>query len=294
MILSIGEILADMICESLSNGCAFQVYCGGAPFNVAVNIKRHSGKVAFVGAVGRDVIGDFLVKRAQTFGLDYCDIQRIDGKNTTLAFVSLIDGERNFSFFRNDTADFRISINKDGLIADNNVDIVHIGSLMLSTSEGKSLADRIITLSKEYGKKISFDINYRSDLYENIQAARSAYDEILNNADIIKFSDDELTLFTGETDFDKAIERVYRRNTLLVVTLGSKGSFYKYNNFCGFVGTEKVIPVDTTGAGDAFFGVVLKNLDGVPLCGLTDDYLFNILKQANLAGMQATQHKGAI
>ena len=37
MILSIGEILADMVGENNKEGLTFKVFVGGAPFNVAVN-----------------------------------------------------------------------------------------------------------------------------------------------------------------------------------------------------------------------------------------------------------------
>ena len=39
MILSIGEILADMVGEKTENGLTFSAFIGGAPFNVAVNAK---------------------------------------------------------------------------------------------------------------------------------------------------------------------------------------------------------------------------------------------------------------
>ena len=40
MILSIGEILADMVGENIDNTLTFKSFCGGAPFNVAVNAKN--------------------------------------------------------------------------------------------------------------------------------------------------------------------------------------------------------------------------------------------------------------
>ena len=62
----------------------------------------------------------------------------------------------------------------------------------------------------------------------------------------------------------------------------------------GFVDTEKITPIDTTGAGDAFMAAVLKELDGVALADADEGFLRNALKKANLAGGIATQHRGAI
>ena len=56
MILSIGEILVDIFV----NGDKKTVYPGGAPFNLACNIKKFNGDVSFYGAVGKDQYGEFL------------------------------------------------------------------------------------------------------------------------------------------------------------------------------------------------------------------------------------------
>ena len=95
MILSIGEILADMIGEEQNGVTAFKMYGGGAPFNVAVNAK----KAGFIGRVGRDPVGKFLKGFAAGAGLDFCGIQEDETRNTTLAFVTLKGGERDFAFF---------------------------------------------------------------------------------------------------------------------------------------------------------------------------------------------------
>lgn len=52
MILSIGEILADLIGEKNDGALTFRAFCGGAPFNLAVNAKQSGAIVGFVGASG--------------------------------------------------------------------------------------------------------------------------------------------------------------------------------------------------------------------------------------------------
>lgn len=99
MILSIGEILADMIGEEQNGVTAFKMYGGGAPFNVAVNAKNAGAKAGFIGRVGRDPVGKFLKGFAAGAGLDFCGIQEDETRNTTLAFVTLKGGERDFAFF---------------------------------------------------------------------------------------------------------------------------------------------------------------------------------------------------
>ena len=65
MILAIGEILADMVGETKDGVLTFKSFCGGAPFNVAVNAKNADAKVGFIGRVGKDVIGRFVTEEAK-------------------------------------------------------------------------------------------------------------------------------------------------------------------------------------------------------------------------------------
>ncbi len=288
MILSVGEILADMIGDEQNR---FSACCGGAPFNVAVGAKRAGAKVAFVGKVGRDVIGDFLIDKALSYGLDKTDISIDSVRNTTLAFVALKDGERNFTFFRHDTADYNLSIDDIDFNAYPNLRILHVGSLMLSEPCGRELAKALFKKGKELGVKISFDVNFRDDLYESREEAARIFAPFVKSADLLKLSEDELEVFCGEGDIASAITKL--DNQLIVVTEGAKGCAYRYKGKVGEVNSRiRVKPLDTTGAGDAFFGALLAALDTFE--PITEELLVRALDRANTFGAEATQHFGAI
>lgn len=291
MILSIGEILADMVGEKAQSGMLFKSFCGGAPFNVAVGAKNAGAKVGFVGRVGDDPVGRFLISESKKANLEYLDIQIDDIRNTTLAFVTLTDGERDFAFYRHDTADFNTDINQIDFDKYQDLNIIHLGSLMLSEENGKTFAKQIVKKAKELNKTLSFDVNFRMDIYKDLQDAITAYKPFVESADIVKFSDDEIKDFTGIDDVDKAVKTLLKPNKLIVVTLGSKGSAYYYNDLHGVVATVKVKPVDTTGAGDAFFGTLLAHIEGKQL---TKENIESAMVKANKAGADATQFLGAI
>ena len=291
MILSIGEILADMVGETVDNTLTFKSFCGGAPFNVAVNAKKAGATVGFIGRVGKDVIGRFVADEAKKANLDYLDIQVDEIRNTTLAFVTLTDGERDFAFNRHDTADYNIDLNEIDFDKYQNLKIIHLGSLMLSEENGKTFAEEIAKKAKELGVKLSFDMNFRMDTYKDFEDAKKAYKPFVEQADIIKFSDDELRLYTGIEDVKTAIESIYQKDQLFVLTLGSKGSMYYYNGQSNIIPTEKVKPIDTTGAGDAFFGTFLANIENKEW---TKENIENALTNANDAGAKTTQFLGAI
>lgn len=291
MILSIGEILADMVGEKAQSGMLFKSFCGGAPFNVAVGAKNAGAKVGFVGRVGNDPVGRFLTEEAKKANLDSLEVQVDKARNTTLAFVTLTDGERDFAFYRHDTADFNIEINQIDFDNYQDLNIVHLGSLMLSEKTGRDFANAVVKKTKEMGKTLSFDVNFRMDIYNDLQDAIISYKPFVESADILKFSDDEIKDFTGINDIDKAVKSLLKPNKLIVVTLGSKGSAYYYNDIYGIVPTVKVKPIDTTGAGDAFFGTLLANIEGKDL---TKENIENAMAKANKAGADATQFLGAI
>lgn len=286
MILCIGEILADMIGEEKNGITTYERKAGGAPFNVACALHRFGADVRFVGAVGDDLVGRFLVKYAKDFGMDTTYIHINPERNTTLAFVELNEeGERSFCFYRKGTADYFMPPVSDELIG--GADIVLIGSLMLADADCVEYALDIIDRAHRMGKTVAFDVNYRTDIYRDRQSAVATYKRILAAADIVKFSEDEVDTFTEEY-VDGLCDK------LVLITLGKNGSEWRYKGERGRMDTITVTPVDTTGAGDAFFAGALSVLDksrGVARDAAT---LEASLRFGNVAGALNTTGRGAI
>ncbi len=290
MILSIGEILADLIGEEAQ---IVRMYCGGAPFNVAVNAKQAGAQVCFAGKAGRDVVGDFLENACGKFGLDECRILRDPVRNTTLAFVTLDRGERKFSFFRRDTADFHLN-RKELRGVWERADLVHIGSLMLSERSGQVFAKSLVRRAKREGKTVSFDMNLREDLFADADAARRAYRYFVEEADILKLSEDEVCFYTQTKDVQTGIAALGDREGVLFVTLGASGSYFRCGKLEGTVPSEPLVPVDTTGAGDAFFGEILARMDGQHWRSWDRARFTEALAAANARGGAVTQFRGAV
>ena len=286
MLLCIGEILADMIGEEKNGTTTYERKAGGAPFNVACALKKFGASVKFVGNVGDDLIGKFLIKYAKDFGMDTTYIHKDSERNTTLAFVELNEeGDRDFCFYRKNTADYVMPAVNDELIK--SADIVCVGSLMLSHPRGVDFALDVIERAHAFGKTVAFDVNYRTDIYKDKESAVQTYKRILAVADIVKFSEDEVETFTEEyvnTLTDK----------LVLITLGKDGSEWRYKGKKNRVSTITVKPVDTTGAGDAFFAGALSVLDKKVGSPLTEQTLNQALKFGNIAGALNTTGRGAI
>ena len=286
MLLCIGEILADMIGEEKNGSITYERKAGGAPFNVACALKKFGADVKFVGSVGDDLIGRFLIKYARDFGMDTTYIHQNPERNTTLAFVELNeDGERSFCFYRKNTADYCMPDVSDELIK--SADIVCIGSLMLADPKCVEYALDIAARAHALGKTVAFDVNYRTDIYRDRESAVETYKKILAVADIVKFSEDELETFTE--DYVSGLT-----DKLVLITLGKNGSEWRYKGKKNRMPTITVRPIDTTGAGDAFFAGALSVLDKNNGAPLTEQLLNDSLRFGNVAGALNTTGRGAI
>ena len=286
MVLCVGEILVDMIAVNENGNISYQRKAGGATFNVACAITKFGGKSAFVGSVGSDTIGSFLQSFIKKQDLNDYYLYQHQERNTTLAFVDLdSEGERSFCFYRKNTADYILPNISDEML--DKATIVHVGSLMLSEKEGIAYAKELINIAKEKGKLISFDVNYRTDIFPNTEYAIAVYKEILELADIVKFSEDEVEIFT-QAYIDSL------KDKLLCISLGKNGSLFQYKSLKGIVPSIKVKPVDTTGAGDAFYAGILSIISDIK-CENWDE---NVFKKAflfgNICGALNTLGKGAI
>lgn len=293
MILCVGEILADVIATQKGDRLDASFRCGGAPFNVAVHAKRNGATVGFLGRVGNDSVGTFLRGVAEKQGLDLLQLQVDEFRNTTLAFVSLKDGERDFTFLRHDSADFNIDVSHlDELEKD--VTTVHLGSLMLSEKAGQEVAFAVAKWCKTNGKKLSFDVNYRQDVFPDESSATQISKRFVALADLVKLSLDEALMLTNCQSAKEAASALSAPNKLVVITLGSAGSYFFINGRDGVVSSQKVQAVDSTGAGDAFWGTLLAQLDGKEVSSLDDETIKLALKVANRQGAVCTLKKGAI
>lgn len=286
MILCVGEILCDMIGSVQGGRTVYEQNAGGAPFNVACAAAKFGAETAFIGCVGDDLVGAFLERFARAQGLKELYLRRDPRRNTTLAFVALDEhGDRSFCFYRKNTTDYHLPAVSDDLLG--RAHIVHVGSLMLSERTGRAYAAELMRRAHEAGKLLSFDVNFRSDIFRNTQAAVNIYREIIALADIVKFSEDEVKIF-GEDYVSGFPEK------LVFVTLGKRGAEWRFHGERHALPTIDIRPVDTTGAGDAFYAGVLSQLDGVAQGRWTAERLDKALAYGNVTGALNTLGHGAV
>ncbi|KAH7423171.1 hypothetical protein KP509_12G042500 [Ceratopteris richardii] len=283
---------------SLADAPAFKKAPGGAPANVAVGIARLGGKSAFIGKVGDDEFGYMLADILKKNNVDDGGMLFDKGARTALAFVTLrADGEREFMFFRNPSADMLLKESELNVDLIKKSKIFHYGSISLITDPCRSSHLAAMKIAKAAGAILSYDPNLRLPLWPSAEAARDGILSIWNEADIIKISEEEITFLTQGGDpysDESALKLMHPNLKLLLVTEGQAGCRYYTKEFKGRVPGVKVEAIDTTGAGDAFVAGILSQL--VKDFSLIKDEarLKEALKFANACGAIATTERGAI
>lgn len=256
-----GELLVDLTQTGTDeNGIPqYSANPGGAPANVAVAASLMGADTGFIGKVGDDSFGRMLTDTLVSKNVDISGIIYDKTAPTTLAVVSLDDrGERSFSFYRNGSADVSLSETEVDKRYIDECDIFHFGSVSLTDEPSANAVKAAAEYARNAGKTVSYDPNYRPLLWSSKETAIAQMRSVLKFVDIIKVSDEEAILITGENDIKTAAEKLIDEGIgIVLVTLGEKGAYYRTEYTDGFCNAFTGTVADTNGAGDTFFGTFL-------------------------------------
>ncbi len=295
----VGELLIDFQSVgygSLKDTKQFVKNAGGAPANVCVQAVKLGRQACYLTQVGADAFGEFLVSTLRDEGVDTSHIKMSKDYDTSLAFVSFEpDGERQFSFYRRTAADLYFTADDFSDITFCRGDVLEFGSVALKTKNAADAHLALIGRAREAGAVICFDPNLRFNLWDSDEQLRSAVKTFMPYADIIKVGRDELE-FISQTTPEDAVPELFKGTNLkiLLVTDGGNGAkLYTADGKEYDFGGYKVNAVDTTGAGDSFFGgFIAAFMDGG--CDFSGKGFEDMLKFACKCGAYTTTNYGAI
>ena len=300
-LVTIGEILIDLTYRGRDKGVpVYTANPGGAPANVAVAAARLGADAAFIGKVGRDYYGDFLRATLTENGVDISGMLVDNDAPTTLAVVSVSEtGERSFSFYRRNCADTLLSSEEISTELLGNTRFLHFGSVSLTDDPARTATLFAAQKAKELGAVVTYDPNYRANLWNSEEEAVERMKSVLGFVDILKISDEELPLLTGTDDPVEGTRQLSDTYgiSLILLTLGPDGAFYRRGEETGKAEGFKVKVADTNGAGDTFFGSFLSRMIALGIYRpeqLTSEQLYESVRTANLAASLTTSRHGAI
>ena len=261
-IICFGEALIDFLpdpAQRADGAKAFLRNAGGAPANVAVALAQLGADSHFVGMLGADMFGDFLLESLQQAGVQTAGVRRTSAANTALAFVSLdARGERSFAFYRPPAADLLFAEADFSAASFAGLAAFHCCSNSLTEAPIAAATLAGIAAAQAAGALVSFDLNWRPALWPAGSDAMPRLWQVLAQANVVKLSKEEFELL-GEPQ--AALARLWQgRAELVVVTDGPAPLHWFTRAGGGHYAAPAVAAVDTTGAGDAFTAGLLTML----------------------------------
>ena len=300
-VVALGELLIDFACISQdSEGYpTMAAHPGGAPANFLAAVTKFGGKTALIAKLGNDSFGKRLTDTLLRSGIDTKGLVYSDEVFTTLAFVSFdACGEREFSFARKPGADTRLCFDEIDLSLIDEARVFHFGTLSLTDEPAREATRRAVEYAKTRGKLISFDPNLRKPLWKSLDDAKAQMLWGLENADIVKISNDEVEFLFGLVPEEAARHILDSFSAKLVyISCGAEGCVYANANTLGFVPALRGLHViDTCGAGDIFGGSAMWKLmqTGTSPESLSDEQLKDIVGFACAAAGLSTEKSGGI
>lgn len=264
-VVALGELLIDFATQSTdSEGYPTMVaHPGGAPANFLAALTKFGAQTALLGKVGNDTFGKLLLGTLKKAGIETKGMVVTDDEFTTLAFVTFDEsGDREFAFSRKPGADTCLTFEEIDLSLIDEAKVFHFGTLSLTDEPARSATYQAVAYAKNAGKLITYDPNLRKPLWSDLEEARKQLIWGLEQADVVKISEEEVEFLFGLGVEEGAKYILENFNVKLVfITCGANGCFFKNAVAEGSVPSLSGIQVlDTTGAGDIFGGSAVWKL----------------------------------
>lgn len=270
--VSLGEALydclADQVGKSKEEVTSWTPYPGGAPANVATGVARLGAGAMFVSAIGKDELGDQFVALLQERGVDTSAVQRVDRPTRDILVTRMEGGDRVFSGFgKASTHEYGDCFLDPGSLPLDKIkaaEAIVTGTLGLAAGSTAEAMRKAVAAAKEGGGCcVIIDVNWRPVFWDDERAAKTTIVEYIQQADILKVTDEEAEWLYGipAADALEHPERVLEQGSGwkgVLVSAGEKGSAYAFHAPGGKMAMSGTVPVmnvkvtDTTGAGDAY------------------------------------------
>ena len=284
-VMVVGSVNTDLVVtvarlpapgETVTGG-AFGRHGGGKGANQAVAAARAGASVAFVGAVGRDDLGEEALRLLELEGIDVSDARRVPDAATGVALI-VVDarGENQIAVASGANARLTgadVAQALEGRTAD--------GGVVLSNLE---IDDEAVLAAAAAASDAGMT------MVLNPAPARPVSEDILRRGPLLTPNEGEARALSGERDVERAARSLTARTGApVVVTLGARGALLVHDDRSSCLDAYRVDAVDTTGAGDAFNGVLGAQLArGLPV----DEALPYALAGAALAVTVAGAREG--
>lgn len=261
MILVAGDLMLDIVLLSelraQEQSTGIHVRSGGSAANTAAWMATLGLQVSFVGCIGDDIMGSMLVTELKQAGVR-TRVRTVIGAETGAVAVQVgDDGERTMRSARGANQ----HLAPDDLLANASapLSIVHLTGYALLGPFRFALLHAAGDIARACDAFLSFDPS-STGVIRFLGAERLLYEAATAGVDLLLPNCEEAEELTGVRGSIQAAEVLAARTPRVVVKDGQRGATWAAGDAAGEMSTQAQIPVDTTGAGDAFNAGVLAAL----------------------------------
>ncbi|PDT05901.1 2-dehydro-3-deoxygluconokinase [Rhizobium chutanense] len=262
--LSIGECMVEL--SQAGDGLLRKGFAGDT-FNTAWYARAclaADWSVDYFTALGDDAMSDEMVAFIDKAGIGTSHIRRIRGKTPGLYMISLKNGERSFSYWRDNSAARSLAADPDHLReAVESADVVYFSGITLAILPQEDAATLLAEArrAKAAGKLVAFDPNIRPRLWASYDVMHATISEGARSSVLVMPSFDDEAAHFGDASIEATIQRYRALGAVdIVVKNGADGVRLNFSGDETFVPAKKVEKViDTTSAGDSFNGAFLAH-----------------------------------
>ena len=257
MILCCGEALVDMLPRKSDQGEeAFAPTPGGAVFNTAIALGRLDAQVGFVCGLSRDMFGERLMAALEGANVDH-SLCPLSDRPTTLAFVTLTDGQARYAFFDENSAMRAMQVADLPPLPDQAQALFLGGISLISEPCGTAFE----ALSERAGDRVvMLDPNIRPGFIRDEAAYRARLRRMIARADIVKLSDEDLAWLHPGAGADAVLAE---GPAIVFITRGGEGADAHTAQGSLHMPATPITVADTVGAGDTFNAGILAHLQAV-------------------------------
>ncbi|MEM4246040.1 MAG: carbohydrate kinase family protein [Candidatus Bathyarchaeia archaeon] len=232
---------------------------GGSAANVAVGASRLGLSSGFLGNVGEDYFGDFLIREFENEGVDITRLRRVKVRSGLAVCIVDVTGERIIYTYGEANAQFSESNIDEDYIRDARV-------IYMSSLQGEKSFQTMVKVS-EIASRSNIETFFDPG-HIFIEKGLKALKRILKNVTVVKFNRAEINSLTGLKDIRSSTEKILGLGPQTVLTtLGGKGCHVATKKVdCTIPTYQQFKPVDKTGAGDSFnAGFIAGHIRGMSL-----------------------------
>jgi 2-dehydro-3-deoxygluconokinase len=267
-VVTLGEtmgLLRAASIGSLEHVSDFALHIGGAESNVAIGVARLGRPAVWMGRVGDDGVGRRVLRELRAEGVTVDAVVDPDARTGLMLKETPTAGRTRVSYYRTASAGSRIGIDDLDYDAIESAGVLHVTGITLALSESAEQAVfAAIGAAVAAGVPVSFDVNHRPALWGD-RDPTPLYRRVAERSAIVFAGADEAELLVGAGSPDQLAARIADLGpTQAIVKLGEDGCVASIDGEALSVPAEKITPLDTVGAGDAFVaGYLVALLDGL-------------------------------